>query len=92
MAVNTNTTKTIEKASTVLESKCEETRKNMEKLMHSAGVAEYDTERVMVPAMPGCKDDVVFVGLNGAGFYFKRGERAEMPTPIAEILRNCGEI
>ena len=49
-------------------------------------------EKVTLPLAPGSSDDVVFVGLNGADFYFMRGRQVEMPAPIAEILRNTGNL
>lgn len=87
-----NTTKTLERTSTVLAKKCGETEKNMEKLMREAGCADAKMEKVMIPQVPGSRDDVVFVGLNGVGFYFLRGKSAQMPGPVAEILRNTGVI
>lgn len=90
MAIKTNTTKTIERASSALAAKCEMTEKNMDKLMAQAGCSGCKKERVMLPLVPGSKDDVQFVGLNGVSFYFMRGRSVEMPVPLAEILRNTG--
>lgn len=90
--INTNTTKSIRKTSTVLGEKCESTRKNMKKLMATAGAPEYKTVKTMIPRIPGSEDDVVFVGLNGVKFYFLRGESVDMPEPILEILQNTGVI
>lgn len=87
-----NTTKTLERTSTVLEKKCEETAKNMERLMREAGCTGAKMEKVTIPMIPGMKDDVVFAGLNGAGFYFLRGKSVSMPAPVAQILKNCGVI
>ena len=92
MAIRTNTTQTIEKASSALGAKCEETKKNMDKLMAQAGCTGAKKEKVMLPLIPGSRDDVVFVGLNGASFYFLRGKSCEMPAPVAEILRNTGHL
>ena len=90
MAVNTNTTKTVKKTSTVLGGKCEETQKNMKRLIRQAGCSEnVKMEKVTIPLHPGDKDDVIYVGVNGADFYFKRGEPVSMPQPAAEILRNA---
>ena len=62
----------------------------MKKLIRQAGCAANTAmEKVTIPLHPGDKDDVVFVGLNGADFYFKRGEPVEMPKPVADILRNA---
>ena len=87
-----NTSKTIEKTSTVYAKRCAETKANMKKLMEEAGRPEYRTETVMIPLIPGSRDDVLFVGYNGAKFYFLRGKNTEMPTPVAQILRNAGVI
>ena len=87
-----NTTKTLEKTSTVLSGKCDATRKNMERLMREAGCPGAKLEKVMIPQIPGCKDDVVFVGLNGVSFYFMRGQMVEMAEPLAEILRSTGNL
>ena len=93
MAVNTNTTKTVRRTSTVLGSKCEATQKNMKKLLSKAGCAEgAKMEKVTIPMNPGDKDDVIYVGLNGADFYFKRGEPVSMPEPVARILRSAHVI
>ena len=89
MALTTNTTKTVSKTSTVLGGKCEETQKNMEKLMKEAGCAGAKKVKTMIPNIPGCKDDVVCVGLNGTKFYFLRGKSVEVPEPVLEILQNC---
>ena len=48
--------------------------------------------RVTIAHLPGCRDDVVFVGLNGAGFYFLRGRQVSMPEPVKEILVNTGVL
>ena len=90
MAIKTNTTKTIERASSALHGKCEATKKNMNALLARAGCAGAKKEKVMIPLAPGCWDDVQFVGLNGVSFYFMRGESVEMAAPLAQILRNAG--
>ena len=93
MAVKMNTTQTIEKASNALESKCEATKKNMEKLMKQAGIEGGKMVKVVLPLVPGSKDDVVFIGLNGVSFYFLRGSKTiEMPEAVAKILRNTGHL
>ena len=92
MAIKMNTTKTIERTSSALAGKCEMTEKNMDKLMKQAGCENSKKEKVLLPLMPGSKDDVQYVGLNGVDFYFMRGRSVEMPAPIAEILRNTGNL
>ena len=92
MAIRTNTTKTIERASSALLGKCEATEKNMDKLLSQAGCAGCRKEKVTLPLIPGSRDEVVFVGLNGVSFYFMRGRSVEMPVPLAEILRNTGNL
>lgn len=87
-----NTTKTIERTSTVLGGRCEETAKNMKRLMAQAGAGEYKSVRTMIPQIPGNKDDVVFVGLNGVKFYFMRGRSQEIPEPLVQVLSNCAVI
>lgn len=87
-----NTTKTIERTSTVLGGRCEETAKNMKRLMAQAGAGEYKSVRTMIPQIPGSKDDVVFVGLNGVKFYFMRGRSQEIPEPLVQVLNNCAVI
>ena len=89
---NINTTATMKKTSTMLTGKCGKTQKNLRKLMNDSGCLNGETVKVNLPMMPGEKDDVVFVGLNGVSFYFQRGTMVEMPAAIAEILRNCGEM
>lgn len=87
-----NTTKTIERTSTVLGERCEETARNMKRLMAQAGVNEYKSVRTMIPGIPGSRDDVVFVGLNGVKFYFMRGKSQEIPEPLVQVLADCGVI
>ncbi|MBR3796918.1 MAG: hypothetical protein IKK34_12955 [Clostridia bacterium] len=92
MAIKTNTTRTVERTSSALIGKCEATEKNMKQLMERAGCAGAAMKSVMLPMIPGSKDDVQYVGLNGADFYFLRGKRCEMPEPVFEILRNTGNL
>ena len=92
MAIRMNTTQTIEKASSALEGKCEATKKNMAKLMRQAGLPEGATAKVHLPLIPGCKDDVQFVGVNGVGFYFRRGTASTMPEAVVKILKNTGHL
>ena len=93
MAVNTNTTQTVRRSSTVLGKRCEETQKQMKRRMAQAGCApETKMENVTIPAVYGQKDDGVYAGLNGADFYFRRGERVQMPAPVAQILRDAHVI
>lgn len=87
-----NTTKTIEKTSNVLGKRCEETEKNLTKMMKEAGCETYRSVNVTLPLVPGSKDDVVFVGLNGVSFYFLRGKSVKMPEPLYEILRSTGVL
>lgn len=92
MALTTNTTKTVKKASTALGGKCEETQKNLAKLMKEAGCADAKKVKTMIQQIPGSKDDVAFVGLNGVSFYFLRGKTVEVPEPVLSILQNCGMV
>lgn len=93
MAIMNNTTKTIGKTSTVLADRCEKTAKNMKVLIKKAGVkTEPVMEKVYIPMIPGSKDDVVFVGINGVDFYFMRGQYHEVPKEVAEVLKNCGIV
>lgn len=93
MALTMNTTKTIKQASNVLGAKCEATIKDMKALLKKAGVeGEYKTTKVLIPRAVNSGDDVLFVGLNGVRFYFKRNTSVNMPDPLLEILQNTGEI
>ena len=85
-----NTTKTINRASAVLMPKVEKTEKEMKRKMANAGCPDAKMVKMAIPRGINEKDDVVFVGLNGEGFYFLRGKTATMPEPIAEILENTG--
>lgn len=88
-----NTTSSIKKASAVLGDKCEATIKDMAKLLKKAGVQEgYKTTKVLIPRAVTGGDDVLFVGLNGVRFYFKRNTTVNMPDPLLEILQNAGEL
>lgn len=92
MAITTNTTKSIKKASSVLSPKCEATKKNMAALAKKAGIKTPKMVMTMIPRIPGSDDDVMFVGLNGVGFYFMRGESVEIPEQIVELLKNTGNL
>lgn len=87
-----NTTSSIKKASTVLGAKCEATLSEMKQLMQKAGVGEYKTVKVLIPRTFNEGDDVLFVGLNGVRFYFKRNTTVNMPEPLLEILQNTGAL
>ena len=89
----TNTTATLGRTSDALREQCESTQKNLRKLMKEAGAE--DAEKVKMvktifPLIPGSKDDVIFAGLNGARFYFRRGVQVEVPEPIMQLLQECG--
>lgn len=91
----TNTSKSVNKLSEAMMESIEYTQKNMTKLLAKAGVkdaAKVEKVKVYIPMIPGSKDDVEFVGLNGMPFYFKRGETVDMPKPIFDVLKNCGKI
>ena len=92
MAIKTNTTRTIDRASSALSAKCEATQANMDKLTAQAGCAGCSMEKVILPLAPGSSDDVQYVGLNGADFYFMRGRAVMIPAPLVEILRNTGNL
>lgn len=95
MALNTNTSTSIKKTSNVLGYECEKTKNNLTKLLTNAGVkdaAKVEKVKTTIPMIPGSEDDVEFVGLNGIGFYFKRGELIDMPKPLFDILHNAGRI
>lgn len=88
-----NTSKSIEKTSTALAPKCEATLKNMKALLAKAGVKEdYKTTKVLIPRAVNSGDDVLYIGLNGIGFWFKRNTTVNMPDPLLEILQNTKEI
>jgi len=92
-SMNTNTTQSIKKASVVLGEKCEETKKNIKALAKKLyGEAEFKMEKVVLPKIPGDKDDVITAWVNGVRFDFMRGTTAEMPAAVAEVLRNAGKI
>ena len=90
MAINTS--KTLERTSTALGAKCGETEKNMDSLMAEAGCTSFQRVTTSIPMIPGSRDDVVFVGLNGVRFYFMRGRTIQMPEPLLEILKNTGVV
>lgn len=90
MAINTS--KTLERTSTALGARCEETERNMETLMAEAGCGSFKRVTTSIPMIPGSRDDVVFVGLNGVKFYFMRGRTIQMPEPLLEILKNTGVV
>lgn len=91
MGITTNTTRSLERSSTVLAPKCEETQKNMDKLLAQAGCTGR-TKKVLIPipTIPGQKDDVIFTAINGAKFYFQRGKAVQVPEPVMQQMVNCG--
>lgn len=91
MAITTNTTRSMSKSSTVLGVKCEATQKNLDKMLKDAG-CKGSVRKVMVPipVIPGVKDDVFFIGINGVKFYFQRGKSAQVPEPVLKQGINCG--
>lgn len=86
----TMTTNNMRKASNVLGKRCEDTKKNMKAKMKRAGTETYKTVSVIVPRPYDSGDDVLTIGYQGEMFYFLRGQKAEMPEPVAEIGMNCG--
>lgn len=92
MAMNINTTATGKKASTVLGKKCEATQKNMKKLLAALGTPDAKMEKCYIPMVPGTKDDVQYVGINGVDFYFMKGQTVSMPEPVVKQLKNCGVL
>lgn len=93
MALNTNTSRSVQKASTVLGEKAKKTAENMDKLLKQAGCTG-TMQKTTVPIIrnPGDKDDIVFIGLNGVPFYFQRGQSVAMPEPLLEIALSCGIV
>ena len=89
---NINTTATMKKTSAMLMGKCEKTQKNLRRMMAEAGCAGGEVMKVTLPLTPGSRDDVVFAGLNGVSFYFKRGETVELAEPLVELMENCKEL
>lgn len=90
---NTNTTTSVGLASTVLGKKCEETKKNMDKLAKAVYKnEEVKMETVSIPKVHGLKDDVIFAEIGGVKFYFLRGDKVKMPVAVADLLRNCDQI
>lgn len=91
MAITTNTRKTLTRSSTVLAPKCEETQRNLDKLLEKAGVKPpFRKALVPIPTVPGDKDDVIFVSINGAKFYFQRGKAVTVPEVVMMQMVNCG--
>ena len=91
MAITTNTTKSMSKSSTVLGVKCEATQKNLDKMCKDAGCkGAVKKALVPIPMIPGVKDDVFFIGINGVKFYFQRGKSAQVPEPVLKQGINCG--
>lgn len=91
MAITTNTTRSLSRSSTVLGVKCEATQKNLEKLCRDAGCkGTVKKALVPIPALPGVKDDVFFIAINGAKFYFQRGKSAYVPEPVLKQGIACG--
>lgn len=85
-----NTIKSMNRTSTALGKRCENTIKNMKKLCSEAGCADAKMIKTKIPNIPGLKDDVVYVGLNGVNFYFLRGATVDVPEPVLAIMEQTG--
>lgn len=96
MAMKTNTTSSINgNTSDAYKKQLENTTKNMDKLLEKMGCkdpASVARVPMIIPETPGSKDDTLFLGINGAKFYFKRGESVLMPEPLLRFAVDCGEI
>lgn len=92
MAIKTNTSATINRVSEALGEHCRRTQEDMERLLTAAGCDPKKVKMLdmVLPMIPGSKDDVQFVGFNGVRFYFQRGIPIKVPEPCYEILHNCG--
>lgn len=91
---NLNTTESMKKLSVALADKLDYTRENMDRLLEKAG-CDKDTKKVRtrIPLNPFNKnDDVLYMGINGVSFYFKRGETMMLAEPLVEQLENCEEL
>lgn len=90
---NINTTKSMKKASTQLEGKIQKTRDNMDALLAQAGCKGAKKVKTRIPlSLVTPNDDVLYLGLNGVGFYFRRGETVELAEPLVELMENCKEL
>jgi len=93
---NMNTSKTISISSMgALAKKIANTEKNMDKLLAKAGCKDPSAVKripIVIPLEPGSKDDVLYLGLNEANFYFKRGVSVMMPEPLLRQAVRCGVI
>ena len=54
------------------------------------GGEKVKTRIPLSPVTPN--DDVLYLGLNGVSFYFKRGETVELAEPLVELMENCKEL
>ena len=66
----------------------------MDRLLEKAG-CDKDAKKVRtrIPLNPFNKnDDVLYMGVNGVSFYFKRGETVMLAEPLVEQLENCEEL
>ena len=90
---NINTTKSMKKASVQLEGKIQKTRDNMDALLAQAGCKGAKKVKTRSPlSLVTPNDDVLYLGLNGVGFYFRRGETVELAEPLVELMENCKEL
>lgn len=88
-----NTTSSVKKVSNSLGARCDSTLKEMKEMLKKAGVeGDYKTTKVLIPRSSNSGDDVLFIGLNGVRFYFRRNTTVNMPDPLLEILQGAGEI
>ena len=66
---------------------------NMAKEAGKAINEENEKVRIKIPLDPLNKEDLIVpVCINGYIWNIKRGERGEVPAPVADILENAGYI
>lgn len=90
--MNINKISNKSKSSDALGKECEATKKNMAKLCKEAGFPDAKKVKVGIPMIPGSKDDVQFVCINGVKFYFMRGEMHDVPEPVYNVMKDCGVL
>lgn len=47
-----------------------------------------EMESIRLPKAPKGEPDTVYVGVNGRGYYVKRGQTVNIPKPVYEVLIN----
>lgn len=87
MHKNVNTSENINNRSAMTEGE-------IDKMIDKVGIdlKEYPKQTIIIPRVPGDKEEIIEVCLNGYVILIKKGVRVDLPEPIIEILQHAGLV